>query len=34
MDPERWRKFEALYHAVLEAAPAVRGAFLQNALSG
>src|SRR5947209_9941433 len=31
MDPERWRKFEALYHAVLEAAPAERRAFLQNA---
>src|SRR5437764_1953175 len=31
MDPERWRKFQELYHAVLEAAPAKRGAFLQNA---
>jgi hypothetical protein len=34
MDPERWRRIEALYHSALELKPGLRKSYLNEACSG
>jgi serine/threonine protein kinase len=34
MDPDRWRRLQALFHAALDAAPAERAAFLEERCAG